>query len=263
MSKDISTADTFAAYVHEGRSPVAVLVIHGFTSTPGSVFLWAGAFEAAGYDVSVPLLEGHSSRWEDMIGVPYTAWTGALEREYDRLARSHDHVVVAGISMGGALALHLGAVRRPDAVLLVNPAVDGLPWFAFLSGALAPFLKSTPAIGEDIARPGRRENSYDVTPTAAATELRRLQRAVRRQLPGVVAPITLFHSVQDHVVPPASLRSLLAGLTPAARTRLRRVELHESYHVATLDWDAELINEASVAAVAEATGVPADSGAQA
>jgi len=257
MSQRLATADPCRPYVSRNGSDVAVMVIHGFTSVPGSVFAWAGAIEDAGYDVSVPLLAGHGTRWEDLIGIPHTTWTATMEEEYDRLASTHRHVVVAGISMGGALALHLAAVRRPAAVLLVNPAVDGTPPLARLAPVLAPFLRSTKAITDDIAKPGASEGGYPRTPTAAVTQLRALQRSVRRELPGVQAPITLFHSTQDHVVGTASLRALLAGLPPAARTRLRRIELHRSFHMAVLDHDAPLVEHRSVLAIAEATGIPA------
>ena len=51
-------------------------------------------------------------------------------------------------------------------------------------------------------------------------------------------PILLFSSLQDHVVPVES------GVYLAETARsVRRVVLDRSYHVATLDYDKELITE--------------------
>lgn len=53
----------------------------------------------------------------------------------------------------------------------------------------------------------------------------------------------VFVSPQDHVVDPSSTR-LLAEATSGT---VEVIELEHSYHVATLDYDRELINTRSVA----------------
>ncbi|RKW70988.1 alpha/beta hydrolase [Galactobacter caseinivorans] len=255
MPQGIHHADPRQPYFAQGSTGVAVIVQHGFTSVPGSVFPWVQAFEQAGHTVSAPMLAGHGTAWRDMIPVTYPEWTLALEAEFDRLAATHRHVVVAGISMGGALALHLAAVRRPAAVLTVNPALYPHPLALRLAGPLKRWVPSTAAVGDDISKPGVTEGAYERTPTAAAHQLARLEALVRRELPGIEAPLTLFRSDTDHVVSDASVRTLLHGLNPDARARVRRVALHRSFHVATVDHDAELIGRISVERVAEATGL--------
>lgn len=257
MPQGVHGANPRQPYFSQGNTGVAVIVQHGFTSVPGSVFPWVDAFERAGHTVSAPLLAGHGTVWQDMIPVDYRQWTTALELEFDRLAATHAHVVVAGISMGGALALHVGAVRRPAAVLVVNPALYPHPLAIRLAGPLKRLIPSTPAVGDDISKVGVTEGAYDRTPTAAAHQLARLETLVRRELPGIEAPVTLFRSDVDHVVSDASVRTLLHGLNADARARVRRVALHRSFHVATVDHDAELIGQVSLERVAEATGARA------
>lgn len=252
MPQGVHHADPRRPYFARGTSGVGVIVQHGFTSVPGSVFPWVAALEEAGHTVSAPLLEGHGGVWQDMVDVPHTAWTGALEAEYDALAAEHEHVVVAGISMGGALTLHLAAVRRPLAALVVNPALVPHPWYARLAGPLKRLVPSTPAVGDDIAKAGVTEGAYDCTPTAAAEQLVRLEAKVRRELRGIEAPVTLFRSDHDHVVSDHSVEALLDGLNPRAAALLRRVPLTRSFHVATVDHDAELIGEESVRSIAAA-----------
>ncbi|MGO3153593.1 MAG: alpha/beta hydrolase [Galactobacter sp.] len=216
-----------------------VLVIHGFTSTPGSVRPWAQACNEAGHSVSTPLLPGHGTRWEDLIETPAEAWLEAVEDAYDALASTVDRVAVCGLSMGGALALHLAAVRRPVAVYLVNPALTPHPFAMRLTPALKYMRRSVAGIGGDVARPGSAEPTYERTPLAAVAQLGRLQRQVRGELPGIAAPVTLFRSDVDHVVSDASVAAVRSGLR--ADVEYTQIPLHESFHVATLDYDADLI----------------------
>jgi carboxylesterase len=65
----------------------------------------------------------------------------------------------------------------------------------------------------------------------------------RADLNRVTAPIRLYRSVEDHVVEPLSGRILHEGATS---TTVEEILLQNSYHVATLDHDAELIHEGSV-----------------
>jgi carboxylesterase len=55
-------------------------------------------------------------------------------------------------------------------------------------------------------------------------------------------PVLLFTSVQDHVVPPSGSDLLASSVSGP----VERVVLERSYHVATLDWDAEEIQSRSV-----------------
>jgi carboxylesterase len=57
-------------------------------------------------------------------------------------------------------------------------------------------------------------------------------------LPRVTAPTLVFRSAVDHTVPESSMRVLRRRIGTA---RLEVVPLADSYHVATMDHDAELI----------------------
>jgi carboxylesterase len=67
----------------------------------------------------------------------------------------------------------------------------------------------------------------------------------------VTQPVLIYRSTTDHVVGPASMRVLLAGL-PDDQVTVR--ECADSYHVATLDNDAEAIFEGSLKFVQEHAG---------
>lgn len=228
-----------APFRHEGSNGEAVLVIHGFTAGPAGLLPWAKAFAEAGYTVDLPLLPGHGTSWQDLAQTPYTAITGAVERAYEALAARHARVYVAGLSMGGALALHLGETHAPAGLALVNPGLTiGSP-VAKLSGVLRFVVPSVAAIANDIAKPGQDEHAYDRTPIGGVHELRKLFRETAAGLSKISAPVLVFRSEQDHVVPESSIEVLRAGLKDAVDLRIRR--LPRSYHVATLDHEADQI----------------------
>jgi carboxylesterase len=228
-----------------GDGPVGVLLCHGFTGTPQSMRPWGEHLAAAGFTVRCPLLPGHGTRWQDANVSTEDDWYDALSAALDDLAARCTAVVVAGLSMGGTLAIRLGE-RRPEdvaALVLVNPSLlterrDAklLPFLARLTPAWAP-------IGSDIKKPGAAELAYPRLPTRGALALRRLWTAVRADLGRVRAPLLVFRSTEDHVVEPASVRVLLAGV---GSTDVTEVALADSYHVATLDNDAPTIFTGSV-----------------
>jgi esterase/lipase len=227
----------------DGRT--GVLLVHGFTGTPMSMRPWGEHLVEAGFAVRCPLLPGHGTRWQDCNLVTEDDWTTAVGAALDELARDVDRVVVAGLSMGGTLAIRL-AEQRPDevaALVLVNPSLlterrDAklLPLLARLTSGWAP-------IASDIKKPGITELAYPKLPLRAMLGLRRLWTATRADLGKVTAPVLLYRSTEDHVVEPASAKALLAGISS---TDVTEVLLENSYHVATLDNDAPLIFEGSV-----------------
>lgn len=232
--------------IDEGNTPLnepvrsnAVLLIHGFTGSPVAMRPWADSLELAGFDTDVPLLPGHGTQWQDMVGRGYDQWIHATEEAFDELARTHQQVFVAGLSMGGALALHLATRRNVAGVSLVNPGlvVDSrlAPYTRWLKHAV----RTVAPISNDIAKRGVDEGAYPRTPVAAVAELHALFAQTRRRLELVSAPVQLFRSTVDNVVSEQSVRELVAGLNPG--TLAEHHMLLHSKHVATLDYDAEQI----------------------
>jgi carboxylesterase len=238
--------------------PVGVLVVHGFTGNPQSMRPLAEAFAAAGLTVSLPLLPGHGTRVEDMVATRWADWSSAVERAYDELAARCEAVCVAGLSMGGTLALELAA-RSPEVrgLVLVNPLADGTApgiteTVTQLRGLGEPLV---PGIGSDIALEGSVESAYPMTPVDPLLSLHAALADLR--LSEIACPVLLCTSPQDHVVEPVS-SDLVAA---AVRGPVERVALERSFHVATLDHDAALIEERAVEFVRRVTASARGGGA--
>ena len=219
-----------------GSGPrTGVVVSHGFTGSPHGVRDWAQSLAAAGFAVRMPLLPGHGTSWQELARTRWQDWHTALDGAYAELAAECDYVFVAGLSMGGALALRIAATRPVAGVVVVNPGLVIDDPRAPLAGVLKFVLKSTPAIANDILKAGMDEGAYPRTPVAAAHELNKMFKDTVRLLPRITAPVRVYRSAVDHVVSETSMAALRRGLVHAP---LEVIRLQNSYHVATMDNDA-------------------------
>jgi carboxylesterase len=230
---------------HHHGGPVGVLVCHGFTGSPFSMRPWAERAAEAGHSVSLPLLPGHGTHWRDLNLTRWHDWYAALERSFHELSEQCEQVFLFGLSMGGALSLHLAAQQGAgvSGLVLVNPLVV-MPGKAHVALPVVRHLvPSFPGIANDIAKPGVEEHGYLRTPLHAAHSMKQLTKAVQAELPRITQPLLLFRSPQDHVVSPASGQTLLRRIgSQDVEERL----LEQSFHVATLDHDAETVFEGSL-----------------
>jgi len=106
------------------------------------------------------------------------------------------------------------------------------------------------SIGSDIKKEGVVETSYDQTPVAPGLSLLRALKVLNTQLELLSAPTLLLSSTEDHVVPVENGEELVARV----RAPLSRIMLENSYHVATLDNDRDVVEAASMAHLAEHLG---------
>lgn len=242
---------TDSSDILEGASPfelgtgdIGVLLVHGFTGSPQSMRLWGEALASEGFSVKCPLLPGHGTRWEDMQKSKWRDWIGTAQDALDELSARCSVTFVAGLSMGGAIACYLAAENQ-DAVAgisTVGAAVLNEDPRAYLLPVLKHLIPSLPGVSNDIAEPGMAEVAYDRVPLRAAAELLSLQRSTRERLSRIGVPALLFHSRDDHVVPPSNMPYLAENL---GSTDVRMRWLERSYHVATLDHDRQTIFEQS------------------
>ena len=231
-------------FSHDG-SRVGVLLSHGFTGSPKSMRPWAEHLASAGYTVRLPRLPGHGTTWQEMNRTRWEDWYAVLDRDFRELHEQCDRVFVGGLSMGGTLVTRLAQVHGPrvSGLMLVNPAYTVKDPRLKALPVLQALVPSLPGIGNDIKKPGQDEGCYDRIPLKALYSQTKLWAEVVRDLPEVTQPVILWHSPEDHVVPPASSELLLARISS---TDVAENLLRDSYHVATLDNDAPRIFEESV-----------------
>lgn len=228
-----------AAFSYPGHGPnarIGVAICHGFTGSPLSVLPWAEHLASQGYAVTVPLLPGHGTDWRQLARTRWSDWYRSFEAAYLELEGRTETCFVAGLSMGGAIALLAASRHDVAGVSVVNPGLTFYDRRVRVVGVLKYFQRTTLPIQEEQPTAAvTNDGDYSRTPLAAVHELRKLFAAAARALPGITAPVQVFKSRTDAVVPPTSLVLLRKGLG-AHLTDV--VELHSSGHVATLDVDA-------------------------
>ncbi len=235
-------------FSHVGSSEVGILVIHGFTGNPQSMRGVANFFVDAGYTVELPRLPGHGTTVEDMMTTSWGDWSAHVDAVYQDLAKRVTKVVVLGLSMGGTLTAWL-ATQHPEiaGIVTVNGALEPMnaDFRTMLQGMVDAGGTVLPGIGSDIARPGVKESAYEGTPLVPLLSMADAGSVIDPLVPSITCPALVMYSPQDHVVAPT------AGPYFASRVGgpVELVSLDRSFHVATLDYDSDLINERALAFV--------------
>jgi len=231
-------------YSHVGNKDTGILLIHGFTSTTSSMMYLAQQFSEAGFHIELPSLPGHGTTWQNLNKINYEEWIEELQKSLQILQSRTSNIYVCGLSLGGALALRMAQIHPEiTGIILINHAckfVHPKFWFIPLLRFLIP---STPAIASDIKDPEEKEIAYDRTPTNGVYQMLCLLKIIRKNLPQTKQPVLIFKSKEDHIIPRVSA---LYTLKKIGSTQKELIWLENSYHVAIMDFDKELIAEKSI-----------------
>jgi carboxylesterase len=243
----IPGAEPWSAPGSGARAATGIVVIHGFTGNPTSTRAFGEALAKSGFAVEVVRLPGHGTHWRDMAKTVYGDWRWEVERALDGLRSARKRVVLAGLSMGGTIALDI-ACARPDAaagVVAINATV--LDREGFIAKA-APFLeKILPVVPagaaglakNDIAKGGD-EHAYELVPARAGNSFLKELARIRRGLTALAVPALIAHSPNDHSVPPDNSIAILKMLSGKD---VEDLVLERSHHLATMDYDLDLLIE--------------------
>jgi carboxylesterase len=227
-----------------------VLVLHGFTGSPYSMRPLADVLANRGFNVELPRLPGHGTAVEDLIPMRWEDWTSAAAESLDVLAARSRRVGVVGLSMGGGLAVWL-AEHRPElvGVVVVNPLVTPVAEDLRDGGRqlLDAGIQTIDGVVNDIAKPGGDERGYAQLPLAAAMSLTDGLEGVAAAFALVTCPVLILTSREDHTVVTENSTRLADGVSGP----VEHLWLERSFHVATLDFDADVI-EAETARFLEA-----------
>ena len=227
-----------------------VLVSHGFTGTAQSVRPLSEALVEEGFTVAMPRLKGHGTSMEDHAKSTASDWISSIEEDLAWLGMRTHSIFFAGLSMGGMFSLYFAALR-PDVirgVVPINACVflndPDLARVVFDPGAPP----TVPGVGSDIKAEGVEELVYPEVPVPPLKEFMAIMRVTDDLLPAVTAPALILQSTEDHVVPPENGPHILERLGSSDK---ELVWLENSYHVATLDNDADLIAERTIRFIQE------------
>lgn len=225
-----------------------VVLMHGFTASPHEV-VWLGqSLAAQGHTVYVPRLSGHGTRPQDLSRVRYEDWIASAFDALHIIRAQCERVVMAGLSMGGCLALNVASRAAVDGVVamaapmkIIGPAPDSLRWGKYLRpytdqtdrGPFSEYIKTQQAArGEPVLGRVR----YGLWSTHGVEHLMRLIEDTRPRLPNITAPVLALYSKKDGVVSLDHFETVKAGLT--GTTRLETHLYEQSDHILTQDTES-------------------------
>ncbi|MDW2878594.1 MULTISPECIES: alpha/beta hydrolase [Bacillaceae] len=227
-------------YYEGGRT--GILVSHGFTGSTQSMRPLGEAYAKAGYTVCGPRLKGHGTHYEEMEQTQYSDWIASIEEGFQWLKERCDDIFVTGLSMGGTLTLYMAEKHSEiKAIIPINAAVE----ISDMEGAAAlQDVRFLDAIGSDIKKADVKELAYEKTPVKSIGEIVQLMELVKGGLADIQCPALIFVSSEDHVVPPDNSRLILDRISSKDK---KLITMENSYHVATLDNDQQLIIDETLA----------------
>ncbi|MFZ0530082.1 MAG: alpha/beta fold hydrolase [Propionicimonas sp.] len=110
------------------RTPISVLIFHGYTNTPDGFRLLARGYRDQGYNVWLPRLPHHGladKLTDDFSQLTSTELRGFADQAVDIAAGLGEQVLVLGLSGGGALALWAALERSEVArTVLISPLLN-------------------------------------------------------------------------------------------------------------------------------------------
>ncbi len=239
-------------YIHKAAEPFflngntekAVLFLHGLTGSPSEVLPAAMHLnQHYGYTISGPLLPGHGSHPRFLNQTVWQDWYATVAEELNYLLSSYKKVWVAGLSMGGLLALHAARqISGLQGAISINapyyPRGSILMRFTHILKHIVPYSKkrNSEQVGALAAR-GR--FAYGVMPLSAFDSMMDLRNIVKAEAPDISIPVLIMQGSRDEVVWPKSGKQL-AAMIPGTSLIL----LENSQHIATMGEEIALIARA-------------------
>ena len=223
----------------------AVLLLHGAGDTPQTLRYLGDALFGRGFHVEAPLLPGHGRTLDAFRHTSADDWIDSARLSYLTLQKDHDWVGIAGLSMGGALALRLAAeAPQLPALCLIAPylalrhGADRAARTARWWGPIVPVIESSE--GVSVLDPVERAKSlaYGVFTAAALRALRETVQRANEALPRVSAPTLVVQSRADNRISIEDAERPFAQLG----AREKRLEwVSGSAHIITVDYGRDRV----------------------
>jgi len=249
------------------NAQTACLLIHGFSGTPSEMRGLGDALAEQGIRVYGTTITGHSANPDELVTSGRKQWIASVETGLEQLAH-YQNVFVAGLSMGGVLALIL-AMRHSERIMgviamstptrfensiparLVPIARYFVRWFYPL--ALLNF--NNPKVRAEVLKQAQQRDPTITTidfsnqkivamikkqvrlPVPAIAELFAMTHYERRHLHEISCPLCIIQSKRDQTVDPRCAEELYRLTTSSPSKSLHW--LNESDHVITTGVERE------------------------
>ena len=196
------------------NSRKAVMMIHGFPTTPAMYKYTAEKFKEEGYDVYVPLIPSFGTDWKDFEKTSFSSWYLFLDDYYSELEKEYDRVYLIGTSMGGAMTLKLAENHHPAAISVIAAPVvynsffrDHIvtSWSGYIGRIVALFCKAIKP-GIVTSKPQSNDGNenwkgYSGTFPRQGVSLMYALKSIRKDLGKITSPMLSMRDKGDRTVP--------------------------------------------------------------
>lgn len=231
--------DGAKTFLLEGNNRKAVLLIHGYTGTPSEMLPLGRYLNELGYTVLCRRLPGHGTSVGDLERTTADDWYAAAKDACEGLLGRYEDVYVAGLSMGGLLAIKLAALLPVKKAAFISTPIFVQDKRAQLLGILRFFIHYLPKRKKNYHELDKYCISYDRMPTKPLTSLFALLQECKQKFLGrITIPCLILQSQIEHTVKPKSAQYIYDNL----RTALKKlVWFKHSGHILTLDVEHEQV----------------------
>ncbi|PJF48958.1 MAG: alpha/beta fold hydrolase [Chloroflexi bacterium] len=281
---DVRQSQRAFSFVGGQHADVGVLCLHGFTGSPAEMRPLGEYLAERGYTVEGPLLPKHGGMPHELKGATWRSWVACARDALNALADRCPHIFIAGLSMGGLIALHLAASEcyrttcngHPSPlrgiIVMAAPMMLNDPRTRFVRFARYFVPYYYPLKGANFNDPNFRAslhqrlglNSDELNlddprvqkqivqsvriPVGAIHELLELNRLVMRELPRVTTPALFIQGRKDQVIAPDSAEVIASRVGSKDK---RVVWRDKSGHALPLEPDAPEMFETIAAFISE------------
>jgi len=174
----------------------AVLLVHGFGSSPREMFPLGKMLQQHNFTVFGARLPGHGTSPEDLANRRAEEWLATIERGYLSLAEMAFKISAAGLSTGALLILKLARQQQLENLILLSP-------FLKLQHVLAPY---TAALSHLITYQKKeisikeRPFYYQRRPLKGIAQINVLLKQISDELSSITIPSLTLTSTGDAVI---------------------------------------------------------------
>ncbi len=250
---------TEAIELGDPEAPVHCLLVHGFAGSRKDFADLGERLADAGCHVRLERLPGHGTTPEDMESTTADELVQHVLGAVQTAKAEHEHVILVGFSMGGAISSIVAAQEPVDRLVLLAPCyeiqhqwyyIERPEWWA---EKLQPVVRWVPKTSSTIQvnRPEAKPHLFSYTRIATRSVLTLAELGRRASQPEVLgaieAPVLMVHSPSDF----AAAQAASAALFPSIGSQDKRyveVDPRNNHHL-LWDYDRELVKTEIMAAL--------------
>jgi len=217
------------------------VLVHGFTGTPKEMRIMGDYLNKSGVTVIGIRLAGHATQISDIVRTRWKDWLASVEDGINLLSNICDDIFIAGLSMGGILAL-IAASRYPinGVIAMSTPFRISNDWrikFAKQISFFKPYIKKEQSNTKN-KKKSKDHIDYSAYPTRSIAELNQLIEVLHINLHKINIPVLLINSKNDRTVPLSDMERFRREIDSDL---LEMVTLEKSGHVITEDIERNVV----------------------